>query len=299
MWVAIASIKAGDKASYGGKPIAVSRARTQTQRACANRRTVAGGIATLTFAWRVQPWRREQFRKFAAVELGPIIATIPDMQIAIQRHQALRAFVYGVAGIAAIVGAFVMGRRTERFGDHHRAHAHWQRPKTVDHRILPPCLAQVATPMQQRPSIQQISEHEYWISRQLFDDALSAPMQYAKAARIVPALHNGPLGFKLYAIRPGSIFARLGIHNGDIIVAINDLDLFSAEKALTLYSTIRASSVFRVRIQRANERLTLTYRIQTHSQSHEKCRRYGACLTMRTPRISLAFSFTSAITSAA
>jgi len=192
----------------------------------------------------------------ASIELGPIVATVADMQIAIPSHRALRAFVCGIAGVAAIVGAFAMGRV------HPRAHAHWQHPAIVDHRVLPPCLAPTATQTLQRAPIQQISDYEYWIARQLFDDALNAPMQYAKAARIVPALHHGqPSGIKMYAIRPGSVYQQLGIHNGDTIVAINDLDLFSAEKALTLYSTIRATSVFHVRLMRANEPITLTYRI--------------------------------------
>lgn len=206
---------------------------------------------------------------FAAGVVGPTVAlTKGTMPFANPFVPAIRArsFGFGFAVAAALASAFALGRVTERLGHRHRAHAHWQRSQIVDHRGLaqPLCHAAPSAPPRNtaQRDIHQIGEFEYAIARRIFDAALSNPMQYAKAARIVPTLHSGrPSGFKLYAVRPGSVYQQLGLHNGDTIVAINDLDLLSAEKALTLYSTIRATSVFHVRLLRANEPITLTYRI--------------------------------------
>ena len=65
-------------------------------------------------------------------------------------------------------------------------------------------------------------------------------MAVAKLARVVPAMKDGkPQGFKLYAVRPGSFYARLGLANGDTITAINGFDLTSAEKGLEVYTKLR------------------------------------------------------------
>ncbi|HEY4221087.1 MAG TPA: hypothetical protein VGO62_07085, partial [Myxococcota bacterium] len=58
-------------------------------------------------------------------------------------------------------------------------------------------------------------------------------------ARIVPALQNDrAVGLKLFAIRPDSIFAQLGFHDGDTVTSINGFAL-TAEKALEAYARVR------------------------------------------------------------
>jgi general secretion pathway protein C len=41
---------------------------------------------------------------------------------------------------------------------------------------------------------------------------VASPMQLAKSARFVPDVRDGkPHGFKIYALRPSSVFAKLGL----------------------------------------------------------------------------------------
>jgi general secretion pathway protein C len=63
----------------------------------------------------------------------------------------------------------------------------------------------------------------YEMERALVNDLLANPMSMARSARIAPSLDtNGqPNGFKLYAVRPASVFAKLGIRNGDTVTAVN------------------------------------------------------------------------------
>ncbi len=64
------------------------------------------------------------------------------------------------------------------------------------------------------------------MTRALLDKIIANPMAAASSVRTVPAVKDGkPAGFKLYAIRPGSLFARLGFLNGDTLVSINGFDL--------------------------------------------------------------------------
>jgi membrane-associated protease RseP (regulator of RpoE activity) len=76
----------------------------------------------------------------------------------------------------------------------------------------------------------------------------------AMQARIVPAFRDGvAVGFKLFSIRPDSIYAELGIQNGDIVTSINDLDLNSPEKALEIYSKLKGARRFDIGIERGTQ----------------------------------------------
>lgn len=112
-------------------------------------------------------------------------------------------------------------------------------------------------------SIKKQSETSYEISAKLIDVLLANPMAISKGARVVPAVKDGkPDGFKLYAIRPSSIFAKLGLANGDTLRAINGLELTSADKALEVYTKLRESKTLTVSLTRRGKPLTLTYTIK-------------------------------------
>ena len=76
----------------------------------------------------------------------------------------------------------------------------------------------------------------------------------------MPAVKNGkPDGFKLYAVRPDSLLAALGLHNGDTVTAINGHLLGTPDHVLELYDRLRDAKVFTVTITRAGASLTLNY----------------------------------------
>lgn len=89
-------------------------------------------------------------------------------------------------------------------------------------------------------TIEKIDDTHYKLPRKTVDAILANPMSVAKGARVVPAIRNGqPNGFKLYAIRPSSAYAKLGFMNGDTINAVNGLELASADDALDIYTKLR------------------------------------------------------------
>jgi type II secretory pathway component PulC len=111
--------------------------------------------------------------------------------------------------------------------------------------------------------IRKINDVTFEIRTALLDKILLNPMSVAKGARVVPSMKNGKAdGFKLYAIRPNSVYAKLGLENGDTLNAINGFALDSADKALEVYTKLRTATRLEVDITRRGKPVTLTYTIK-------------------------------------
>jgi general secretion pathway protein C len=111
--------------------------------------------------------------------------------------------------------------------------------------------------------IKKIDDNTYEIDKNLVEKILANPMGVAKGARVVPAVQNGkPNGFKLYAIRPSSVYAKIGLTNGDTLSAINGMELTTADKALEVYTKLREATSLEVEIQRRGKPMTLKYTIR-------------------------------------
>jgi general secretion pathway protein C len=93
------------------------------------------------------------------------------------------------------------------------------------------------------------------IRRADLERALQGP---AHGARIVPAVHQGALsGVKLYAIRPGSPLASIGLQNGDTVRAINDVPVTTADAAFALYQRRREIDHVDLDLERRGERMRI------------------------------------------
>jgi general secretion pathway protein C len=111
--------------------------------------------------------------------------------------------------------------------------------------------------------IKKIDDNTFEIDKSLVDKVLANPMAVAKGARVVPAVKNGkPDGFKLYAIRPSSVYAKLGLTNGDTLQSINGFELTSADKALEVYTKLREATSLEVEVTRRGKPMTLKYSIR-------------------------------------
>lgn len=101
------------------------------------------------------------------------------------------------------------------------------------------------------------------VERALVEKLLANTTMLATSARFVPSIKEGkPNGFKLYAIRPQSIFGRIGLQNGDTIKAINGSEMTTADAALALYQKLRTASHLSVQVERHGETVTLDYSIR-------------------------------------
>jgi general secretion pathway protein C len=111
--------------------------------------------------------------------------------------------------------------------------------------------------------VRKTSENRYEVDRSLIEKILGAPQALAKAARIVPSVKDGqPNGFKIYAVRAGSPYSKIGLMNGDTIHAINGHEITTPDKALEVYSKVRNATHITVGLTRRSQPLTLDYSIR-------------------------------------
>ncbi|HVV85254.1 MAG TPA: type II secretion system protein GspC [Kofleriaceae bacterium] len=110
--------------------------------------------------------------------------------------------------------------------------------------------------------IRKVDETHSEVPRAVVDQALANPGVMARGARVLPAVTGGKLdGFKLYAIRPGGAYARIGLVNGDIVVSLNGLGLDNLDRALDAYTALRTATRVDVGILRRGKPMTLTVTI--------------------------------------
>lgn len=96
------------------------------------------------------------------------------------------------------------------------------------------------------------------IRRSIIEKAVSNVRKVMTQAKIIP--RND--GLAISAIKPGSIFRRLGLRNGDIISAVNGRGIQSADDALSLYNRLRNDTSVTLDISRHGRPMTFRYSIR-------------------------------------
>jgi general secretion pathway protein C len=122
---------------------------------------------------------------------------------------------------------------------------------------------EAAPPPPSGEGIKKLDEHRYQIERSTVNNALSNMNDLAMQARIVPSFKNGqPNGFKLFSIRPDSLYAKIGIQNGDVIQRLNGFDMNSPDKALEAYTKLKSANAIDMQVERNGQTVNYHYGIQ-------------------------------------
>jgi type II secretory pathway component PulC len=107
-------------------------------------------------------------------------------------------------------------------------------------------------------TITKIDDTHVKMPRKTAEYLFSNPVSVTKGARIVPAMQNGkPSGFKIYAIRPSSVFAKIGLQSGDTIADINGTEVTTPDKALEVYTTLQKATEVTIGITRRGNPMQL------------------------------------------
>ncbi len=114
--------------------------------------------------------------------------------------------------------------------------------------------------------IQRVSETYYKIDRSAITQALGNINDIVTQARMVPNfVEDGsgrkPDGFRVLTVKPGGIFEKLGIRNGDIISKINGAPMDNVETAFQLLQQLRFEKRFEIEITRGSRPLPMSYEI--------------------------------------
>jgi general secretion pathway protein C len=112
-------------------------------------------------------------------------------------------------------------------------------------------------------AVKQTSDNEYVVDESEVQNALANINQLLTQIRVVPNFQDGKAdGFKVFAIKPESIFAKVGLQNGDVIRKVNNNDITSPEKAFQLFQELRNEKDFTVEISRRGQTQSLSYEIR-------------------------------------
>lgn len=128
--------------------------------------------------------------------------------------------------------------------------------------------AKAASPAKKESSldlsgIRATSANTYEVPKDELQKALGNMNEIATQARIVPSFKNGESqGFKIFSIKPNSLFTKLGIQNGDVIKRVNGFDINSPDKALEIYSKLQSSNRIEIEFERGGSPTRKTYNIR-------------------------------------
>ena len=103
---------------------------------------------------------------------------------------------------------------------------------------------------------------EFQVDSNELDDALANLPRLLSQARAVPYFRNGQsIGMRLFAIRAGSLYEKIGLKNGDILTAVNDNSLSDPTQALKLFEQLKSERSIQVGVERNGSIINLRYSI--------------------------------------
>lgn len=96
----------------------------------------------------------------------------------------------------------------------------------------------------------------------------------ARQAHIVPSHRDGePDGFRIHGVRPGSVYDRLGLKNGDVIHGVNGQPIDTPDKALQAYTRVKEAERLELDVSRGGERRKITLRVEDESRNEGRDRK--------------------------
>ncbi|MCB9652579.1 MAG: general secretion pathway protein GspC [Deltaproteobacteria bacterium] len=203
--------------------------------------------------------------------LGTIVGRTPETSVAIFQDQAAQAT------LVARLEDRILDQATIKIISQREVHVdHNGRCETFsldEQKPAPPRIASAPPPppppsggpgnVQFGKGVRQTSATEYEIPRAEVDSVLSNLSAIATQARIVPSFQNGKSnGFKLFSIKPNSLYSKIGIQNGDVIQRINGYEMNGPEKAFEVYSKLKDAGSISVDLIRRGKSQSLSYTIR-------------------------------------
>ena len=101
------------------------------------------------------------------------------------------------------------------------------------------------------------------LKREQIQDAVSDLNSLMSQVKIRPHFKDGqPDGIALSNIRSNSIFRKMGLRNGDILMGVNEQNIQSVDDALGFYNNLKSSDNVSLKIKRRGRMNTIEYTIE-------------------------------------
>lgn len=112
-------------------------------------------------------------------------------------------------------------------------------------------------------AVTQVDDGNYELDGRFLEEQLQNIGTLMTQARVVPNMISGKIqGYKIFAIKPGSLYEKLGLKNGDIIERVNGVEVKTPDKALTLLQELRYERRFELDYIRQGQKNTSTYNVR-------------------------------------
>ena len=101
-----------------------------------------------------------------------------------------------------------------------------------------------------RAAVERLAENRFAVPREEVETAAQNPAALYSQARILPRYAEGKMiGVQLNAIRPGSLFAQVGIQDGDTVTQVNGVTVATPEDGQRLLQEFASGGELRVTVQ--------------------------------------------------
>lgn len=111
--------------------------------------------------------------------------------------------------------------------------------------------------------IKKVSRNKYLVDEERVESALANVNRLMTQIRVVPHFKSGGAqGYRVFSVNPHSIFAKLGLKNGDIIRSINGREILTPGEAYQAYKELRDARDLDLQIVRRGVQKTLNYEIR-------------------------------------
>jgi general secretion pathway protein C len=105
-----------------------------------------------------------------------------------------------------------------------------------------------------------VMERRISIKRQDIDESFENINDLISQATIQPHYTDGEAdGLTVTGIKPGSIFRKMGLRNGDVVKGVNDNEIKTAEDLISMYNDLRSDSNISLKIIRRGRETNLNY----------------------------------------
>ena len=99
--------------------------------------------------------------------------------------------------------------------------------------------------------------------RQEVDESLKDVHQLLSQVRIRPHFTDGVAdGLAVSNIKPRSIFARMGLRNGDVVQGLNGRNIQTPDDVMEVYQRLKSGSRVTVQVMRNGEEKIINYQIR-------------------------------------
>ena len=111
--------------------------------------------------------------------------------------------------------------------------------------------------------IRKTADDKFVIDRREVEKTVANLNEVFTQARAVPYFEDGKtVGFRVFAIKPGSVFEKIGLQNGDIINRVNGVELTDPTKAISLFTELQNEGHIAVDLQRNKAAKSFSYDIR-------------------------------------